>query len=104
MDPLAQSIKLVFPNGIVRPPGDKAVAGAVRYRLNALLANMIHQHQPIVLHSFREIGDGTFTATVRVNEMKVAADPILLRLLGKTADTPQQLRIGRYKILIVTIW
>ena len=53
---------------------------AVRDRLNALLANMIHQAKRIVLHDLRELDDGTFAATVTVNGLAVASDPILVQL------------------------
>ncbi len=67
--------------------GDKAISVAVRDRLNALLASMVHQHKRIVLHDLREVEDGAFAATVTVNEVNLASDPILLELLGKFMGT-----------------
>jgi len=61
-------------------PGDDIVSIAVRDRLNALLASMIHQNKRIVLHDLRELDDKTFAATVTVNGADVAADPMLLEL------------------------
>jgi len=70
-------------DGISRTPRDAATRIAVRDRLNALLANMIHQSKHIVLHDLRELEDGTFAATVTVNGADVALDPILLELQKK---------------------
>jgi len=55
----------------------------MRNRLNALLANMIHQDKHIVLRDLRELDDGTFAAAVTVNGVDVASDPILLELQKK---------------------
>jgi len=79
-DPAAQSLRRVRPDGVVRPHGDDALAVAVRDRLNALLASMIHQHKHILLHDLHELDDGTFAATVTVNGANVASDPMLLEL------------------------
>ena len=68
-------------------PGDDAISIAVRDRLNALLADMIHQAKHIELHDLRELDDGTFTASVTVNGVNLAADPILLELRGKVSST-----------------
>ncbi len=68
-------------------PGDDAGSIAVRDRLNALLASMIHQHKHIVLHDLRELDDGTFAATVTVNGVNVASDPILLELREELTGT-----------------
>lgn len=51
---------------------------AIRDRLNALLANMIHQSKRIELHDVRELEDGTFAAQVTVNGVKLGLDPMLL--------------------------
>ena len=48
-----------------------------------LLASMVHQHKRIVLHDLRELDDGTFAATVTVNEASLESDPILLELREK---------------------
>ena len=77
----------VRPDGVSPTPGDDAIRIAVRNRLNALLANMIHQSKHIVLHDLRELDDGTFAATVTVNGADVASDPILLELQKKVAKT-----------------
>lgn len=68
------------PDGAPPAPGDDAISIAVRDRLNALLASMIHQHKRIVLHDLRELGDGTYAASVTVNGVDLASDPILLEL------------------------
>ena len=68
-------------------PGDDAISLAVRDRLNAMLANMIHQSKHIVLHDLRKLDDGTFAATVTVNGANLASDPILLELRGKVTST-----------------
>ncbi len=77
----------VRPEGVWPKPGDDAIRIAVRNRLNALLANMIHQDKHIVLHDLRELDDGTFAAAVTVNGTDVASDPILLELQKKVAKT-----------------
>ena len=63
--------------------GDDAVSIAMRDRLNALLASFVHQHKRIVLYDLRELDDGTFAATVTVNESDLRSDPILQELIGK---------------------
>ena len=83
LDPLALSLYRVRPDGVSRTPGDRALRLALRDRLNALLANMIHQSKHIALHNLRELDDGTFAAAVTVNGADVAADPILLELQKK---------------------
>ena len=87
LDPLAQSPHRVRPDGIPRMHGDDALSNAVRDRLNALLAGMIHQHKRIVLHDLRELDDGTFAARVTVNSASLASDPILLELREKLTST-----------------
>jgi hypothetical protein len=86
-DTLAESLYLVRPDGVSRMPGDAAISIAVRNRLNALLASMIHQSKRIVLHDLRALGDGTFAATVTVNEANLASDPILMELREKLTGT-----------------
>lgn len=78
--PLAQSLLRVRPDGVSRTPGDEVVSIAMRDRLNALLASMIHQSKRIELHGLRELEDGTFAATVTVNNANLALDPILSEL------------------------
>lgn len=85
--PLADSLHRVRPDGVSRMPGDDAISTAVRDRLNALLASMIHQSKHIVLHDLRELDDGTFAATVTVNGMTLASDPILLELCRQDSST-----------------
>ena len=70
----------VRPNGVISAPCEGAACVAVRDRLNALLSNMIHQAKRIELRDLRELGDGTFAATVTVNGQAVASDPILVEL------------------------
>jgi hypothetical protein len=79
-DPGSQPLHRVRPNGVVRTQDGDALAVAVRDRLNALLASMIHQHKHILLHDLHELDDGTFTATVTVNGANVSSDPMLSEL------------------------
>jgi hypothetical protein len=81
------SLRRVRPDGVVRAEDDAALAIAIRDRLNALLASMIHQHKQIELHRLRALGDGTFAATVTVNGLNVASDP-MLRELGYVRPRP----------------
>ncbi len=69
--------------------GNDAISIAMRDRLNALLASMIHQNKRIVLHDLRELDDGTFAATVTVNGANLASDPVVLELQAKRARTIQ---------------
>ena len=77
-DPAVGSLYRVRPDGVAPCKGTACVA--VRDRLNALLSNMIHQAKRIELRDLRELGDGTFAATVTVNGQAVASDPILMEL------------------------
>ena len=77
----------VQPDGAPRSSGDDAISLAVRDRLNALLASMIHQHKRIVLRDLRELGDGTFAASVTVNGVDLASDPLILQLREKATGT-----------------
>ena len=90
LDPFAQSGHRVYPDGVPPTSGDKTISVAVRDRLNALLASMVHQHKRIVLHDLREVEDGVFAATVMVNEVSLASDRILLELLGNFMGTTPQ--------------
>ena len=87
LHPSEESLYRVRPDGVARTPGDAATSLAVRDRLNALLANMIHQAKRIVLEDLRELGDGTFAATVIVNGADVGADPRLLELRERRSGT-----------------
>ncbi len=69
--------------------GDEGVSVAVRDRLNALLASIVHQHNRIVLHDLLEVADGKFAATVAVNEWNLASDRILMESHGKISETTQ---------------
>jgi hypothetical protein len=86
-DSSPQMLRRVRPDGVVNAQGDGSFALAVRDRLNAVLASMIHQHKRIRLYDLRELHDGTFAATVTVNEADVAADPALVELQRSTAGT-----------------
>jgi hypothetical protein len=77
----------VYPDGVARMPASSAASIAVRDRLNLLLSSMIHQSKRIVLHDLRALGDGTFAATITVNEANLASDPVLLELQGKPVGT-----------------
>jgi hypothetical protein len=85
LHPSAQSPHRVRPDGVVRLRGNDAIA--VRDRLNALLANMIHQTKHIVLRDLRELEDGTFAAAVSVNDVDLASDPVLLELRQRGASS-----------------
>ncbi len=87
LDPLALKLLRVYPDGVPRGTGNEAIAIAVRDRLNALLASMVHQHKRIVLRDIREVEDGTFAAVVTVNEANLASDAILVELLKKFTGT-----------------
>ena len=87
LHPSGKSLYRVRPDGVLRMPDDPAISIAVRNRLNALLADMIHQSKRIVLHDLRELDDGTFAATVTVNGANVESDPILLELRDKRPST-----------------
>ena len=83
--PAPQSVQRVRPDGVLPATGDDALSRAVRDRLNALLASMIHQHKRIQLHALRALDDGTLAATVTVNGMDVASDPELVKLRDEAA-------------------
>jgi hypothetical protein len=86
IEPLTAStepLHRVRPDGVVQVLDGDALSIAVRDRLNALLANMIHQAKHIVLHDLRALDDGTFAAKVTVNGVDVASDPTLLELREK---------------------
>ncbi|HUU74268.1 MAG TPA: hypothetical protein VMW70_16695 [Burkholderiales bacterium] len=87
LDPLARSLYRVYPDGVLRRPDDAAKSVAVRDRLNALLASMVHQHKRIVLYELRKLGDGTYSAVVTVNEANIASDPILHELQNNAFPT-----------------
>ena len=87
LHPWEESLVRVRPDGVSRTPRDDGISVAVRNRLNALLANMIHQSKRIVLHDLRALDDGTFAATVTVNDANLASDPILLELHEKLTST-----------------
>lgn len=87
LQPLEESLHRVRPDGVSRMPGDDAKSVAVRDRLNALLASMIHQSKRIVLYDLRKLDDGTFAATVTVNGANLALDPVLVKLQDKRTST-----------------
>jgi hypothetical protein len=80
LDPLAQSLHRVRPNGIPDMPAGEPLAQAMSRRLDALLSNMIHQNKDIRLQGLRSRRDGAFTAVVTVNGEDVASDPIIREL------------------------
>jgi hypothetical protein len=82
-----EPLRRVRPDGVPGASGNDALATAIRDRLNALLASMIHQHKRIRLYRLRELDDGIFGATVTVNEADVASDPALLELRGLASGT-----------------
>lgn len=85
-DALQEPVHRVRPGGIPEMRGDDAISIAVRDRLNGMLSSFVHQHKRIVLYGLRELGDGTFAATVTVNESELASDPILQELLAKRGE------------------
>jgi len=89
LDPLAQSLHRVRPDGVLQMHTNDAISISVRDRLNALLASMIHQHKQIILHDLRELDDGTFAAAVTVNGANLASDPILVELRANVTGMPR---------------
>ena len=81
--PSAESLLRVRPEGISRTPRDYGISIAIRDRINALLSNMIHQAKHIVLLDLHKLDDGTFAATVIVNDANLASDPVLVELNEK---------------------
>jgi hypothetical protein len=79
----AESLLRVRPDGISRTSGDYGISTAIRDRINALLSNMIHQAKHIVLLDLRKLDDGTFAATIIVNDANLASDPVLQELNEK---------------------
>src|SRR5690242_19373491 len=84
--PTEDPLHRLCPDGVVRAPADHSISVAVRDRLNALLASMIHQNKQIVLHDLRQLDDGTYAAAVTVNGEDVASDTILLELRKQLSD------------------
>ncbi|MDP2325542.1 MAG: hypothetical protein Q8N51_16150 [Gammaproteobacteria bacterium] len=80
LDPLAQSLHRVYPDGMPETAGSHELAIAVRNRLNALMSSFVHQHKRIVLYGLRERGDGTWAANITVNESNLSEDPELQAL------------------------
>ena len=87
LDRMSEATHRVYPDGVARMPAGNATSIAVRDRLNTLLSSMIHQSKRVVLHDLRDLGDGTFAATVTVNEANLASDPDLMELQGKAVST-----------------
>jgi len=88
--PFADVLHRVRPDGVSGKSADDALSIAIRDRLNALLASMIHQSKRIVLHNLRELDDGTYAASVTVNGVNVASDPTLAELHEKVSSTTRQ--------------
>ena len=80
LDPFAQSLHRVRPDGIPEMPADAPLADAISKRLDMLLSNMIHQNKQIRLQGLRRGGDGAFAAVVTVNGEDVTSDPIVREL------------------------
>jgi hypothetical protein len=85
--PTAESLLPVRPDGISQTSSDYGISIAIRDRLNALLSNMIHQAKHIVLLDLRKLSDGTFAATVIVNDADLASDSVLVELNEKVTRT-----------------
>jgi hypothetical protein len=86
IDPFAQSLHRVRPDGVPRSLGDPTIAAAVRARLDVLLSSMIHQDKQILLQGLRELQDGTFAATVVVNGVDLSSDPVVRGLSERTGS------------------
>lgn len=71
----------VLPDGVT----PRARDDALRDRLNALLADMIHQHKRIQLHRLRARQDGSLAATVTVTGIPLTEDEMLRRLQSPDA-------------------
>jgi hypothetical protein len=82
----AESLVHVRPDGISRTSGDYGISIAIRDRINALLSNMIHQAKHIVLLDLRKLDDGTFAATIIVNDANLTSDPVLQELNEKITN------------------
>jgi hypothetical protein len=82
VEPGSESVYRVRPDGVAWGPDGSDSAVAVRDRLNALLSSMIHQHKRIVLIGARRLEDGSYEATVIVNEADVANDEVLEAVTG----------------------
>ena len=76
-EPSSPMLYRVRPRGVPRSADDPAASVAVRDRLTALLSSMIHQHKRIVLIGARRLEDGSYEATVVVNEADVANDDVI---------------------------
>lgn len=79
----APSLHRVHPRGIA--PAQRG--NDLRDRLNALLADMIHQHKRIELVDLRTADDGLLTATILVTGIDLVSDP-QLQQLGGAARAP----------------
>ncbi|HWA12538.1 MAG TPA: hypothetical protein VHA15_05555 [Burkholderiales bacterium] len=75
----------VRPLGVPQMHGNDDVSIAVRDRLNALMADFIHQAKRIELHDLRRLDDGTYAARVTVTGIELASDPVLGDLGAKAA-------------------
>ena len=90
LDPFADSLYRVYPQGVSLSTDDKHRLIALRDRLNALLSSMVHQHKRIVLYDLREVGDGRYAAVITVNEADIALDPVVRAIQrGDTMARPQ---------------
>lgn len=76
-DTREEPLHRVRPLGIPEMRGNDDVSVAVRDRLNALMSSFVHQHKRIVLYDLRPLGDGTFSASITVNESGLEEDPAL---------------------------
>lgn len=80
LDPLGQTLHTIYPDGMPDTAGDRELAVAVRDRLNALMSSFVHQHKRIMLYGLRARGDGTWAASITVNESALEDDPALREL------------------------
>jgi hypothetical protein len=86
-DTREEPLHRVRPLGIPEMRGNDDVSIAVRDRLNALMSSFVHQHKRILLYDLRPAGDGTYEASITVNEAPLTEDPPLQELAAQRNAT-----------------
>ncbi len=87
---LTDAIGLVRLKGLPESAEGDSTAIAVRDRLNSLLSNMIHQHKRIELRCLQKLDEGRYAATVIVNGLDIATDPVLVELMKNVREKDRQ--------------